>query len=104
MNLECYDKDEEQHISQLIESACGCNTFICYWTKNYGKGMEDNTDVCRYTDSSQTTRDYPRDSEGDVHCHGVSWPEKSPYHAYIRPLHHYVRNFDHEDHRGCYGS
>ena len=104
VDLECYDEDEVQHITQLMESTCDYNIFMCCWTENDGEGMEDNTDVCRYTDSSQTTRDYPGDSEGEVHCHGFGWPKKSNYHAYIEPLYHYVRNFDHRDYRGYYGS
>ena len=104
VDLECYDEDEVQHITQLMESTCDYNIFMCCWTENDGEGMEDNTDVCRYTDSSQTTRDYPGDSEGEVHCHGFGWPEKSDYHAYVEPLYHYVRNFDHRDYRGYFGS
>ena len=104
VDLTCYDEDEAQHITQLMEGTCEYNIFMCCWTENDGEGMEDNTDVCRYTDSSQTTRDYPGDSEGEVHCHGFGWPEKSDYTAYIEPLYNYVRNFDHKDYRGYFGS
>ena len=102
--LECYDEDEEQHIADLMESACDYNIFMCCWTENDNDGMEDNTDVCRYTDSTHATRDFPGDSEGDVHCHGFGWPEDADYLSYIEPLYHYVRNFDHKDYRGYYGS
>lgn len=99
-----YDAEEEQHIADLIESTCEYNIFMCCWTDNDGEGMEDNTDVCRYTDSSHATRDYPGDSEGEVHCHGFGWPEDADYDSYIEPLYHYVRNFDHRGYRGYFGS
>ena len=100
----CYDAEEEQHIADLMGSACDYNIFMCCWTDNDGEGMEDNTDVCRYTDSSHATRDYPGDSEGEVHCHGFGWPEDADYVSFIEPLYHYVRNFDHRDYRGYFGS
>ena len=45
---------------------------------------------------------YPGDTEGDVHCHGLVWPEDASD-TYIHQLAHYVQNFDHRDTRGYFG-
>eukprot|EP00903_Cladosiphon_okamuranus_P008160 g7859.t1 len=77
---------------------CQENTYMCCWTENDGEGMQDNTDVCRVGDTL-----YPDESEGEVHCHGMVWPEDATD-QYIHVVAQFVQHFDHRDRRGYYGS
>ena len=92
-------------VKSLTEDACEYNTYMCCWTENDGNGMEDNTDVCRVLDSPSDgeTREYPGESEGEVHCHGFVWEEGASLESFIKPLYRFVRNFDHRDERGYFG-
>ena len=84
---------------------CAYNTYMCCWTENDGNGMEDNTDVCRVLDSPEIgdSREFPGDTEGEVHCHGFVWAEGANFESFIKPLYKFVRNYDHRDERGYFG-
>ncbi|CBJ49226.1 conserved unknown protein [Ectocarpus siliculosus] len=84
---------------------CDSHTYMCCWTENDAKGVLDNTDVCRIHDypSAGETLEYPGDSEGDVHCHGIVWPEDATD-KYIHLLAQYVQTFDHIGNKGYYGN
>ncbi|CAM9395122.1 unnamed protein product [Ectocarpus sp. 12 AP-2014] len=46
---------------------------MCCWSNRGGEEpVSDNTDVCRYGST-----EFSGESEGDVHCHGLVWPEGS---------------------------
>ena len=92
-------------LDSLLDDTCAYNTYMCCWTKNDGDGMVDNTDVCRVLDSDDVgdTREFPGDSEGEVHCHGFVSADGANLDAFIKPLYKYVRNYDHRDARGYYG-
>ena len=92
-------------VVSLVEDTCAYNTYMCCWTENDDNAMEDNTDVCRVLDSPAVgdSREFPGDSEGDVHCHGFVWAEGASLESFIKPLYHFVRNFDHRDERGYHG-
>ncbi|CAM9604682.1 unnamed protein product [Ectocarpus fasciculatus] len=85
--------------------SCDHNTYMCCWTENDVNGVLDNTDVCRVHDYPSTgeTLEYPGDSEGDVHCHGIVWPEDATD-KFIHLLAQYVQTFDHMDHKGYFGN
>ena len=85
----------------LIEGTCAYNTFMCCWTENNANAMDDNTDVCRVLDTpnSSGTREFPGDTEGDVHCHGFVWGDGASVQWFITPLYNFVRNFGHKGER-----
>ena len=91
--------------NSLIQGTCAFNTFMCCWTENDADGMEDNTDVCRVLDSPEVgdTREFPGDTEGEVHCHGFVWADGASPQLFLTPLYNYVRNFGHRGDRGYSG-
>ena len=85
-------------LDSLLDDTCAYNTYMCCWTKNDGDGMVDNTDVCRVLDSDDVgdTREFPGDSEGEVHCHGFVWADGASIQWFLTPLYTFVRNFGHK--------
>ncbi|CAN0451299.1 unnamed protein product [Pylaiella littoralis] len=98
MNFNLVGDCNNDEVPDFDFGTCSDNVYMCCWTENNGEGMEDNTDVCRV---GQT--EYPGESEGEVHCHGLVWPEDATD-SYIQLLAQYVENFDHKNDRGYYGN
>lgn len=91
--------------ASLVDDACEYNTYMCCWDENNARGMQDNTDVCRVVDKPRVggTLEFPGESEGDIHCHGMVWADGASLDAFILPLYKFVRHYDHTDARGYSG-
>ncbi|CAM9608060.1 unnamed protein product, partial [Discosporangium mesarthrocarpum] len=98
-NAECITRAKDKLLR------CDYNTVMCCWDENRDEqAFNDNTDVCTGSRKRPRLKQYPGDSEGDVHCHGIVWPDKADLSNYIMPLFRYVRSFDHQDDRGYYSN
>jgi len=109
-----------------FEEGCASNTVMCCWNRdrqyfdkqgNCKSGdcarqdPGDNTDLC-WTEDKETDEVYPwpgDKTEGDLHCHGISWGEDDESGLDINSMAKwnslfYVSMFDHMYERGYVGS
>lgn len=79
---------------------------MCCWTRSYKNNVtgrvNKNTDVCGYYGQ---TRPFDGNKEGDVHCHGLAWPNNrtDPNFKYRALLQNFMVHVQHFHVRGYYG-